>query len=333
MPTPTDLVCPACGAELASDHDKMHCPRCRRHYPVVAGIPDLRLRPDRYLDLEADRAKARRLVESGPDDFRGLVRHYWGMTPEVPPHLAERYTANVVAGPQRAQVHLDALDEDVAGRRLLDVGCGTGGLLVAAASRGAASVTGVDIALRWLVVAARQLREQGVDARLIAADGGALPFRDGSFDVVTCVETVEHAEHPADVVAGCVRAAGRGGSVYVVATNRWSAAPEPHVGLWGVGLLPRRLAPAYVRWRAGTGYRYVRPVSPPELRRMAPAGEEIRVRAAALPPPGPDASRLRVTVQRLYDAVRRVPGLRRVLATVAPFLELTRGGQRLPGGR
>jgi hypothetical protein len=60
-----------------------------------------------------------------------------------------------------------------------------------------------------------------------------------------------------------------GGAVFLNTVNRYSLAPEPHVNLWGVGLLPRAFQDRYVRWRRGVGYVNIRPLSYPELRRLA----------------------------------------------------------------
>ena len=65
------------------------CATCGREYPVIAGIPDLRLHDDRYLTLEQDRDKAR-VLDAVDGEFADVVRAYWARTPEVPTPLAER---------------------------------------------------------------------------------------------------------------------------------------------------------------------------------------------------------------------------------------------------
>jgi ubiquinone/menaquinone biosynthesis C-methylase UbiE/uncharacterized protein YbaR (Trm112 family) len=327
-----ELVCPACGAPLEEGRAELRCPACPRGYPVVAGIPDLRLRPDAYLTLEEDRAKARALAALPEEDFAGLLRAYWARTPEVPASLARRYQAAALDGRRRAEALLDALGLDVAGRRVLDVGTGTGGLLEAAARRGGIPA-GVDIALRWLVVARRRLDEAGVQALLVAADGAALPFPPGAFELVTCIETLEHSSNPAGLLGSSVAAARRGGRVVVVAANRLSLAPDPVVRLLGVGWMPRRLAEAYVAHRRRTRYRHYRPPTAWRLRRLAD-GLPARVAAGPLPPPAPGAGAARLALQRAYEALRRSP-LAGPAAVVAPFLELTvaGAGRALAAGR
>lgn len=74
-----------------------------------------------------------------------------------------------------------------AGDRLADVGCGAGGLLVAAARAGLVA-TGIDISREALGMA----RARATGARLVLADGGALPFSDGAFRRVTNLGNLEH---------------------------------------------------------------------------------------------------------------------------------------------
>ncbi len=281
----------------------------------MAGIPDLRLAGDRYLSLADDRAKAERL-DAVPGGFADAVRAYWAMTPEVPTDLAERYLERAIDGEARADVHLDRLGIDRG--TLLDVGCGTGGLLVAAARR-AMTPVGVDHALRWLVIARRAVREAGIEATLVAADGALLPFAPGTFDAVTSIETLEHTADQRGFLNGCLRVVRDGGRRYLVTANRLSIAPEPVSGLLGVGYLPRAWAPGYVRRRTGTRYQFFRAVSPSELRSWCPAG--VRVGAATLPPPPVDASRARRVTQRAYESVR-TSGLGAPMTWIAPYLQV-----------
>jgi ubiquinone/menaquinone biosynthesis C-methylase UbiE len=315
-----DLICPACAAPLERSHDDLSCGGCERRYPVLWGIPDLRLRSDSYLTLDADRAKAAELAGLDGEDFAGLVRAYWARTPEVPPSLARRYTDTVLDGERRAAETLRALGVELAGRTLLDVGTGTGGMLAAAASRGAVPA-GVDIALRWLVIAKRRLRESGIDAVLVAADGAALPFRAGSFDVTTCIETLEHADDQAGMLRSCLASVRPGGRSLVVTANRLSLAPDPVFRLWGVGYLPRRVATAYVARRRHTRYQHYRPISARAVRGAIGRRSGVSVAAGPVPVPA-GAGPARRLAQAAYDRLRR-GRLGAPMALVAPFLEVT----------
>lgn len=108
----------------------------------------------------------------------------------------------------------------LAGKNVLDVGCGGGLLSEGMAERGA-TVTAIDLSEKALGVARLHLFESGnkVDYRLIAAEALAeeLP---AAFDVVTCMEMLEHVPDPAKTVAACARLVKPGGHVFFSSLNR-----------------------------------------------------------------------------------------------------------------
>jgi 2-polyprenyl-6-hydroxyphenyl methylase/3-demethylubiquinone-9 3-methyltransferase len=106
------------------------------------------------------------------------------------------------------------------GRRVLDVGCG-GGILSEAMAALGAEVTGIDAGEEALAVARLHLRESGlaVDYRLQTAEGFAAEAP-GRYDVVACMELLEHVPDPAAVVAACARLAAPGGDVVFATLNR-----------------------------------------------------------------------------------------------------------------
>ncbi len=109
-----------------------------------------------------------------------------------------------------------------AGKSVLDVGCGGGILAEAVARRGAASVLGIDLAIKPLRVAQLHAMEAGVDNvdyREIAAEALA-EEQPGAFDVVTCMEMLEHVPVPASVVRACARLVRPGGHVFFSTINR-----------------------------------------------------------------------------------------------------------------
>ena len=108
----------------------------------------------------------------------------------------------------------------LAGKRVLDVGCG-GGLLAEGMSEQGATVVGIDLAEKALSVARLHLLESGreVDYRLISAEQLAAEEAAG-FDVVTCLEMLEHVPDPARTVAACAALAKPGGHVFFSTINR-----------------------------------------------------------------------------------------------------------------
>ena len=106
------------------------------------------------------------------------------------------------------------------GVRALDVGCG-GGLLSEAMARAGAEVTAIDLAPEVLDVARMHLLESGlsVDYRLLSAEAMAAAAP-GSFDLVTCMEMLEHVPDPAAVIAACATLLKPGGRLVVSTLNR-----------------------------------------------------------------------------------------------------------------
>lgn len=108
----------------------------------------------------------------------------------------------------------------LAGKRVLDVGCG-GGLLSEGMAACGAIVTGIDMSEKALGVAKLHLLESGhqVDYRHIAAEtlAGKEP---ASYDVVTCLEMLEHVPDPASTVAACATLVKPGGQVFFSTISR-----------------------------------------------------------------------------------------------------------------
>jgi 2-polyprenyl-6-hydroxyphenyl methylase / 3-demethylubiquinone-9 3-methyltransferase len=143
--------------------------------------------------------------------FSALAHRWWDPTSEFRP----LHDIN----PLRL-AHIDRLAGGLAGKRVLDVGCGGGILAEAMAAKGA-QVTGIDLADRALKVAQLHGIEvgSGVDYRLISAEDLAAEAPE-SFDVVTCMEMLEHVPQPPSVVAACARLARPGGHVFFSTINR-----------------------------------------------------------------------------------------------------------------
>ncbi|MBN8440576.1 MAG: bifunctional 2-polyprenyl-6-hydroxyphenol methylase/3-demethylubiquinol 3-O-methyltransferase UbiG [Thauera sp.] len=119
-------------------------------------------------------------------------------------------------------LRLDWIDSRaaLAGKTVLDVGCGGGILSESMAARGA-SVTGIDLSEKALGVARLHLYESGheVDYQHTSAEAFAAQHP-GRFDVVTCMEMLEHVPDPASTIAACARLAKPDGHVFFSTINR-----------------------------------------------------------------------------------------------------------------
>ncbi|HEY5809251.1 MAG TPA: bifunctional 2-polyprenyl-6-hydroxyphenol methylase/3-demethylubiquinol 3-O-methyltransferase UbiG [Povalibacter sp.] len=120
-------------------------------------------------------------------------------------------------------VRLDYVDSCVAGlngKRVLDVGCG-GGLLSEAMSRRGANVTGIDLGTSTIEVAELHALESGVAVRYLRESAEAHATHSaGSYDVVTCLEMLEHVPDPCAVLNALHTLVKPGGDVIVSTLNR-----------------------------------------------------------------------------------------------------------------
>ena len=144
------------------------------------------------------------------EKFAALAHRWWDKNSEFKPLHA--------INPLR----LNFIDNAVTlnGKRVLDVGCG-GGILSESMAEKGAGVMGIDLGEKALKVAKLHQLESGsqVDYQLIAVEELASQQPE-SFDVVTCMEILEHVPDPAAIIDACARLVKPGGSVFFSTINR-----------------------------------------------------------------------------------------------------------------
>ena len=148
------------------------------------------------------------------DRFGSLASRWWDPEgPQKPLHALNPVRLRFVA--ERA-----VLD----GARVLDVGCGAG-LLSEAMAQAGARVTAIDLAPELVRIARLHALESGaqVDYRVQAVEEVAAA-EPGAYDVVTCMEMIEHVPDPLSVVRACAHALRPGGRLFVSTLNRTPAA-------------------------------------------------------------------------------------------------------------
>ena len=165
-------------------------------------------------------------------------------------------------------LRLDFIDQGagLAGKRVLDVGCGGGILAEGMASRGA-RVTGIDLGEMPLRVAELHTLETGVEVhyRRISAEALAAEAP-ASFDLVTCMEMLEHVPDPGSIIAACAQLVKPGGQIFFSTLNR---NPKSY-------LLAIIGAEYLLRWLPPGTHDYARFIRPAELGRwIRAAGLEL----------------------------------------------------------
>ena len=322
-----DICCPHCRGELEQPGGgQLVCLGCSRRYPIVLDIPDLRVFPDPYIGFAEERAKVEKLAAGFAHfDFEGFIDFYYGITSVVPPQHAQMYKRGLLAGVDRARDWLAAWETAAGGNAergdaLLEIGCGTAPLLEAA--KGYASRVGVDIAMRWLVVAKKRLERAGLDLPLLCACAEALPFRAPQFDRVVLDSALEHVKDQPKTLAEARRVLHFSGALFVATPNRLSLGPDPQTGVWCGSWLPEKWTAAIVRRQGGI----------PPVRHLLTEGElAILLHEAGFG--SVDLFRLQITAAqrarlspmqqrmlRVYEAGARVPGLTQVLRRIGPLL-------------
>jgi SAM-dependent methyltransferase len=227
--------------------------------------------------------------------------------------LFEYYrSAKVIAFLERAGVRIRG--------RVLDAGCGGGGMPVSLAEE-ARFVVGIDPAERFQDAGVRLARERRLaNLRFALADGMALPFADGTFDLVLSHAVIEHVADAARYLKECARVLAPGGALYL--------STSPYLSFAGAHL-PRLRVPVPLHLIAGrtlafAAFRVLARRAPWTLRE--PAHENSFIQAACRGETKEDDLLEKVTVRRLRGQIAGAG-----LQIVREELHVTRTVRRLPG--
>jgi SAM-dependent methyltransferase len=256
-------VCPSCHGRLEMvDEVGYRCVKECLNFPVLFGISDFRLLGS------GDKAEDRRvssLIEKFDDfNYEGLARFYMDSfgdrrAPDLWKESTERTVAALTVQTEKYEhmkIHLARTGIELMGKgSALELGCGTGGMVCILAQK-FDRVVGLDAALDKLILA-KKLTEQShcINATFVCAYAGHLPFAHQTFSLVCAHDVIEHVGDQLRSLLQVRRTLETHGCFYFTIPNRYSlVGPEPHVGVWGVGFLPRRWASYYVKLVKGVPY-------------------------------------------------------------------------------
>jgi len=143
----------------------------------------------------------------------------------------------------------------LAGKRVLDVGCGYGGMMICMAEQGA-DVVGVEIDPERAAMGKLRLQELGIVADCSEADicQPGMAEKLGTFDVITCQDVLEHVMDPTEMIQTVSNLLKPGGIIYMQVPNKWGAQQlmaDHHYSLTGITALSRKQAIEY--WQTATG--------------------------------------------------------------------------------
>jgi SAM-dependent methyltransferase/uncharacterized protein YbaR (Trm112 family) len=323
--------CPACKAALLERAAALACTGCNADYPVVGGVPDFRPPAQREGDDQRfiDAALA---IVSGPaaGDRDELIRAYF-ISRESPFTGGPEYTTKRIHGTRDGFRKLEReangwLKPIVSGDGvILDVGCGLGAT-IAAFSKLGRRCAGIDNRLDLLIIT-RAIFDAAVPGdsspELAAADAMRLPLGDESLGAIVYYDVVEHLPRMvAEAMREAQRVTSAGGWLALSTPNRFSLAAEPHVGVWGVGWLPRRFQALYARRRSGIDYAGTLLLSAREVARILATSTDFEMcfDAPLIPVESIEAfTPRRATLARAYNALGRLEAVQAVTLRLGPF--------------
>lgn len=319
--------CPRCKQQLAHDRESsLCCKACAVIYPCFDGIPDLRVEGKSWINQEQDRAMAVQLIrETEGFSTEQLLKYVFRTSKDFTAKDIETRTRQVIAGIERLRGETGGWLKNCFSPMTIamDLGCGPGQLIAAAA--GAGTVIGVDVRLLWLLVAKRLIAEHGGTPVLAAGMAESLPLADDSLDAVVSLDVIEHVGNVKAYLKEINRVTAPGGKVALSTPNRFSLAAEPHVGVWGVGWLPRPWQKEFVRIRSGKSYESTSLLSVRETRRLFKDLTEIDPVMIVPPVPEHEIDRFptyRKVLAKIYNGVAPHSVCRPALLAVGPFFRV-----------
>jgi 2-polyprenyl-3-methyl-5-hydroxy-6-metoxy-1,4-benzoquinol methylase len=321
--------CLACQGRLqARSGESVQCQDCDAHYPAVDGIPDLRSREGSAARYEQeDFEAARQCSEDLRDASVETVMAQLSDRQAVDDAIQGMRVKQILSAPPKFHNQFEGwlkpcvIPEGV----LLDVGCGSGGLLAAAATMGIWAA-GIDASMTNLVAAKHMIEAHGGTARLACAYAEALPIAGASVNTVTMYDSIEHVSSVRSTISEACRILKPGGSLAISTPNRFSLTREPHVLIWGVGWLPRALQGYYVRWRTGQPYDHTRLMSTWEMARELRHHHAIQFEFGIPPVPEEEIANFsprRAFLANLYNRISGWKILRPVMLAIGPFYQVT----------
>jgi len=316
--------CPRCRSELANQIQSLHCVTCAHEYEVVGDIPDLRVDVDSWINHETDLAFAR-VLATKELSLEEMIRAVYSARPDWDAARVDRRTREALDGPRQMGEQVAGwLDRVTAHGPILDLGCGSGPMIVALRSAGRECI-GIDVSMTWLVVAHRLIRDAGHTPVLAAAVAEALPLADGALGAVVSLDVIEHVRDVPAYVREINRAVRPGGSVAISTPNRFSLSAEPHVFVWGVGWLPRRWQKQFVHWRSGKSYDDTVLLSHAELMAVMKRNSDFAVSIAS---PRIQTEHIRnfarpkALAAMIYNRLVGIKAMRLLFAVVGPFFQM-----------
>lgn len=167
---------------------------------------------------------------------------------------------------------------------------------------------------------------------LAAAMAESLPLANESIRGVVSLDVIEHVGDVPAYLREIDRVTAPGGCVALATANRFSLMAEPHVGVWGVGWVPRRWQKSYVKYRSNLPYEFVRLLSVSEARRLFRRYTHIEVAIVA-----PEVAEMEIVhfpthrkmLARLYNRLCRWKVFNPLFRLIGPFFRII-GRKELP---